>query len=128
MTLCADTAVARVDPAPSRPLRDFAGQRVHAVAGIGNPSRFFAQLRAAGIDPIEHPFDDHFPFAAKDLEFGDELPVLMTEKDAVKCLAFAQARYWSVPVQAQLPEAFIDELAGRLKQHRQRLAAPSRAD
>ena len=128
MTLCGDAAVALVDPAPSRPLRDFAGQRVHAVAGIGNPSRFFAQLRAAGIDPIEHPFDDHFPFAAKDLEFGDELPVLMTEKDAVKCLAFAQARYWSVPVQAQLPETFLDDLVGRLKQHRQRLAAPSRAD
>ena len=128
MILRGDAAVALVDPAPSRPLRDFAGQRVHAVAGIGNPSRFFAQLRASGIDPIEHPFDDHFPFAAKDLEFGDELPVLMTEKDAVKCLSFAQERYWSVPVQAQLPEAFLDELVGRLKQHRQRLAAPSRAD
>ena len=128
MTLAGETAVSLKDPSQARPLRDFAGRRAHGVAGIGNPGRFFAQLRAAGIDPIEHPFDDHFPFAAKDLDFGDELPVLMTEKDAVKCLAFAQARYWSVPIRAQLPETFLDDLVGRLKQHRQRLAAPSRAD
>jgi len=116
MTLFGDLAVALVDPQRRHPLRDFAGGRVHAVAGIGNPLRFFAQLRAAGLDVIEHPFEDHFAFSANDLDFGDELPVLMTEKDAVKCLAFARTQHWQVPVRAQLPAPFFDAIAQRLRQ------------
>jgi tetraacyldisaccharide 4'-kinase len=116
MALQGDLAVALVDPQRRHPLRDFAGGRVHAVAGIGNPARFFVQLRAAGLDVIEHPFEDHFAFTAKDLDFGDELPVLMTEKDAVKCLAFARAQHWQVPVRAQLPAQFFDAVAQRLRQ------------
>jgi tetraacyldisaccharide 4'-kinase len=73
---------------------------VHALAGIGNPGRFFAQLRGAGLDPIEHPLPDHHVFTAADLAFDDELPVLMTEKDAVKCQAFADHRHCYVPVEA----------------------------
>ncbi len=87
-----------------RPLQQFAGQRVHAVAGIGNPARFFELLTSHGLGVIEHPFADHHPFRAGDLDFGDELPVLMTEKDAVKCQAFAKAHYWYLPVDAQLDE------------------------
>ncbi|MGH8541748.1 MAG: tetraacyldisaccharide 4'-kinase, partial [Stenotrophobium sp.] len=68
-----------------KPLQDFAGQRVHAVAGIGNPERFFAQLRGQGIEVVPLAFADHHAYAAGDLDFGDQLPVLMTEKDAVKC-------------------------------------------
>jgi tetraacyldisaccharide 4'-kinase len=86
------------------------GLRVHAVAGIGNPSRFFRDLRALGIEVIEHPFPDHHAFTARDLEFGDDLPVLMTEKDAVKCRAFANPRLWYVPVSARLDEARASEL------------------
>ena len=71
--------------AGARPLASFRGRGVHAVAGIGNPARFFAQLRALGLNVIEHPFPDHHPFNAAELDFADELPVLMTEKDAVKC-------------------------------------------
>lgn len=114
MTLSGDLAIGLNSQAP-RPLRDFAVQRVHAVAGIGNPGRFFVQLRAAGIEVIEHPFDDHFPFAAKDLDFDDDLPVLMTEKDAVKCRAFALPRHWYVPVSASVPTAFLDAVADRLR-------------
>lgn len=85
-----------------RPLSAFAGQRVHAVAGIGDPRRFFAMLRAAGIDPVEHPFPDHHALSVDDLAFGDGAPVLMTSKDAVKCPASADPRLWEVPVSARL--------------------------
>jgi tetraacyldisaccharide 4'-kinase len=88
----------------TRPLSALRGQRVHAVAGIGNPARFFRALRAHGIEPIEHPFPDHHPFTPPDLAFGDEALVLMTEKDAVKCAGFADARLWYVPVTAQFSE------------------------
>jgi len=118
MSLVGDEAIAFADPQRRRPLREFVGQRVHAVAGIGNPERFFAQLRAAGIDVIPHPFDDHFPYAEKDLDFGDGLPVLMTEKDAVKCRAFTRLDLWSVPVRADLPDGFFDAVAQHVRQAR----------
>ena len=97
-----------------RHLGAFAGQRVHAVAAIGNPQRFFASLIGQGIQPITHPFPDHHAFMADDLSFGDDLPVLMTEKDAVKCQRFARPNWWFVPVNAELPAEFYDQLAGRL--------------
>jgi tetraacyldisaccharide 4'-kinase len=75
---------------------------VHAVAGIGDPQRFFDTLRSAGIEPIEHPFPDHHALSAGDLAFGDGAPVLMTSKDAVKCRLTADPRLWEVPVTAQL--------------------------
>jgi len=115
MTLSGETAVALDDVARSRPLRDFAGQRVHAVAGIGNPGRFFAHLRAAGIDVIEHPFADHHAYITGDLDFGDDLPILMTEKDAVKCRPSARSDSWSVPVRARLPAAFAENVDARLR-------------
>ena len=80
----------------------FAGQRVHAVAGIGDPERFFSVLEAAGLGVTRHAFADHHRYCARDLDFGDALPVLMTEKDAVKCAAFADDRLWALPVAAQL--------------------------
>jgi tetraacyldisaccharide 4'-kinase len=83
---------------------------VHAVAGIGNPGRFFRDLRARGLEVIEHPFADHHPFAPRDLAFGDALPVLMTEKDAVKCASFADPRLWSVPTAATFSETQTREL------------------
>lgn len=113
MRLIGDAAVSLPDPACRRPLREFAGQRAHAVAGIGNPQRFFAQLRTLGIDVVEHPFPDHHAFTADDLDFGDDSPVLMTEKDAIKCAAFAQSQWWSVPVRAKLPAQFFDAVAAR---------------
>jgi tetraacyldisaccharide 4'-kinase len=97
-----------------QPLSALAGQRVHAVAGIGDPQRFFASLRTHGIAVVPHGFADHHRYAAADFQFGSDLPVLMTEKDAVKCMAFAGERYFSVPAQAELPEAFWIGLLDRL--------------
>ena len=91
------------------------GKTVHAVAGIGNPDRFFQQLASHGLDVIEHPFPDHHPFEEKDIVFDDELPVLMTEKDAVKCQLFATERHWSVPVDAKLDERMMPLLMRLLK-------------
>lgn len=102
----------------SRPITDFAGHTVHAVAGIGNPARFFSMLSRHNIRLVVHPFPDHHPFRSADLEFGDGLPVLMTEKDAVKCRTFARENHWVVPVEAVLsPDdtAFVQELARTLK-------------
>jgi tetraacyldisaccharide 4'-kinase len=105
----------RVDArAAACPLETFRGREVHAVAGIGNPQRFFATLRERGIEPIEHAFPDHHALTAADLAFADELPVLMTEKDAVKCTTFADARLWYVPVRAELPAADAEELLSRV--------------
>jgi tetraacyldisaccharide 4'-kinase len=115
MILHGDIAVALADRSICRPLGEFRGTSVHAVAGIGHPARFFAQLRAAGVQVIEHPFADHHAFRAADLDFGDTLPVLMTDKDAVKCRAFADARLWSVPVRATLSTEFFDAVAARLR-------------
>jgi tetraacyldisaccharide 4'-kinase len=88
-----------------RALSTFRGGGVHAVAAIGNPQRFFDTLRAAGLTIYEHAMPDHHPFKPGDLDFGDTLPVLMTEKDAVKCAAFADERCWYVPVTAEFPDS-----------------------
>jgi len=102
-----------------RSLSSFRGHGVHAVAAIGNPQRFFDMLRGAGLTVYEHPFPDHHPFKSGDLNFGDSLPVLMTEKDAVKCAAFADERCWYVPVTAEFSEdetsALIDLVLARIK-------------
>ncbi len=86
-------------------LASLAGQRVHAIAGIGHPQRFFAQLASAGLKVIAHAFPDHHRYRAAELEFGDQLPLLMTEKDAVKCRAFAAANRWYLPVAASFAGA-----------------------
>jgi tetraacyldisaccharide 4'-kinase len=87
---------------PSRALEEFRGQRVHAVAGIGNPGRFFRALAAHGIELIERAFPDHHPFRREELRFDDGLPILMTEKDAVRCRDWATPGMWFVPVSAEL--------------------------
>lgn len=113
MQLRADSAVP-LRGGRSRSLASFGGHRVQAVAGIGNPQRFFEMLRGFGMGVVPHAFDDHHRYVARDLEFGSELPVLMTEKDAVKCLAFANEWHYSVPVTAELPEAFWVALLQKL--------------
>jgi len=81
-----------------KPLREFSGQPVHAVAAIGNPQRFFAMLRAVGIRIVEHTLPDHARLTLEDISFPDDLAVLMTEKDAVKCRDIAGPHHWYVPV------------------------------
>ncbi|MEN5207597.1 tetraacyldisaccharide 4'-kinase [Stenotrophomonas terrae] len=99
---------------PDKPLKAFAGLRVHAVAGIANPQRFFQMLRSRDIGVVPHAFADHHRYTPQDLSFGSELPLLMTEKDAVKCQAFATAWHYAVPLQAELPAAFWIALLDRL--------------
>ncbi len=120
MTLGGDVAVSLENSALHAPLHDFAGKRVHAVAGIGNPARFFAKLRDAGIDVVAHAFPDHHPYVAADLDFGDGLPVLMTAKDAVKCRTFHGKNFWQIPVRATLPDAFFDAVCARVADFRNR--------
>jgi tetraacyldisaccharide 4'-kinase len=83
-----------------RPLGAWSGTSVHAVAGIGHPERFFNMLRSHGIEVSGRPLADHAQLGPGDIDFGDDKPVLMTEKDAVKCTAFAGERHWYVPVSA----------------------------
>jgi tetraacyldisaccharide 4'-kinase len=87
---------------------------VHAVAGIGDPKRFFVHLARFGVKVVPHPFPDHHPFRAADLELGDDAPVLMTEKDAVKCKRFAKPQHWILPVRAAPDPAFDAWLQRRL--------------
>ncbi len=78
----------------------FHGKRVHAIAGIGNPQRFFRHLQEMGLDFTAHAFPDHHPFTASDLEYPGAEAILMTEKDAVKCRRFATELHWELPVDA----------------------------
>jgi tetraacyldisaccharide 4'-kinase len=110
MTLKGDRAVNLGDPRISRSLARFGDQPVHAVAGIGHPGRFFRSLQAQGINVVEHPLPDHHDFRIEDVLFGDERPVLMTEKDAVKCEAFARSWFWYVPVEAQVDPRLDERL------------------
>ena len=93
-----------------QPLSTFTGCRAHAVAALGNPQRFFASLRALGIEADEHALPDHAVPGRDQLWFGDELPVLMTEKDAVKCGSAAGPQHWYLEVGA----AFEGDAAARL--------------
>jgi tetraacyldisaccharide 4'-kinase len=100
----------------SKALSEFENSACHAVAGIGNPGRFFKQLAAHGLRCTEHAFPDHHVFTAADLKFKDAFPVLMTEKDAVKCRGFAELKYWFLPVTAALPETFSQQILTLLRQ------------
>lgn len=97
----------RMEP---RALWSFRGCRVHAVAGIGRPQRFFAHLRDFGLTLNEHPFPDHHAFTAPDFAFANGEAILMTEKDAVKCGSWSLANVWYVPVRPRLPASFADDL------------------
>ena len=123
MTLEGDTVHRMTDARERQPLKAFAGQRVHAVAGIGDPNRFFLHLGSAGVKVLPHPFPDHHPFTPRELEFGDDAPVLLTEKDAVKLRSAARPHWWVLPVSAQLDPAFGPWLLGKLDEWRRSKAA-----
>ena len=100
---------------PDRELEAMAGHRVHAVAGVGNPRRFFDLLRRHGLELIEHVFPDHHRFRPEEIRFDDDLPVIMTEKDGVKCRRFADVRHLVLKVDAEPDARFVDDLNSRLK-------------
>ena len=87
----------------------FRGKRVHAIAGIGNPQRFFAQLGRLGLSCMPRAFADHHAYTAQDLAFAGNDEIVMTEKDAVKCAAFATARHWALIVNAE-PDPRLGEM------------------
>lgn len=101
MHMATDRAVSMAN-GQTLPLSRWTGQKVHAVAGLGNPDRFFRHLEDMGISVIPHAFPDHYRFKAKQLRFGDHWSVLMTEKDAVKCRGQAETKLWYVPAAAHL--------------------------
>jgi len=84
--------------------------KIHAVAGIGNPERFFEMLKKMDFDIIPHAFPDHHYFTEQDLIFDDDLPVIMTEKDAVKCADFDLYNLWFLPVSVELDESFYQSI------------------
>lgn len=102
------TALVHVASGARQPLSHFApGQALHAVAGIGNPQRFFNTLEALHWRPLAHAFADHAVFSEQALTFEPVLPLVMTEKDAVKCRAFAAPDWWYLAVDAQPSPAFV---------------------
>lgn len=106
----------------TRPLMDFQGTTVHVIAGIGYPQGFFDDLRAVGLDIKPHPYADHYRYKAGDVTFDDSLPVLMTEKDAVKCRRFAKQNLWYVRAGITMNAAFSRRLLlllGKAKDKRQ---------
>ena len=90
--------------------------QVHAVAGLGNPGRFFDLLEKLGFDIVRHPFPDHHNFSSSDLFYLDHLPIVMTEKDASKCKDFDNNKIWYLAIDADVNNKFIDNLDRKLKQ------------
>jgi tetraacyldisaccharide 4'-kinase len=96
-------------------LAAWAGKTVHVVTGIGNPQRFIDTLEQAGLQVIPHLYPDHHAFTGTELGFDAAHPILMTEKDAVKCRQFAVQHAWYLPIEAVLSDAFAQTLLTRLQ-------------
>lgn len=109
------TQVHRLNSEFQQPLSVWKGRCVHAVTGIGNPGRFFKMLKQLGLQVIPHAFPDHHAFSSADIDFGDNISVVMTEKDAVKCRLFAKDHHWFVPVSANINKAFSTDLLALIK-------------
>ena len=122
MQLCVAPFYALGDARRQCTVDELRGRQLFALAGIGDPSRFFAQLSALGLEFEAHPFPDHHAYTADDLAFARDGVLLMTEKDAVKCTSLPLHEVWVVPVAAQLdtaedgrllPELLLESFDGR---------------
>lgn len=111
-----------LDPTRKAAPADFHKPNNHAAAGIGHPQRFFQHLESLGIPFTPHAFPDHHPYRAADLSFTDCDAILMTEKDAVKCAAFADARYWVLRVDAQIDSTLIAHILRKIAPHGRKTA------
>lgn len=98
-----------LNPAFHQEAGAFHGKQTHAIAGIGNPARFFDHLQRLGLSFAAHAFPDHHAYSQADLEFGDADAIVMTEKDAIKCIRFARENHWVLPV-----DAHVDATLGTL--------------
>lgn len=112
MTLQLQQAIS-LNSGESKALSQFKGIKVHAVAGIGHPERFFIALEKAGLLLERHPFPDHYRFTSDDLKWTDA-PIMMTEKDAVKCQSLALGNCFYVPVSAEIEPEFVTQLTDKL--------------
>lgn len=108
-------------------LQTLTGQSVRVVTGIGNPQRFIHTLEQAGLQVVPCIYPDHHAFSGKELHFGDTQPILMTEKDAVKCRPFANPQCWYLPVEAALDAELTQTLLTHLQgfHHGQEIAGNS---
>jgi tetraacyldisaccharide 4'-kinase len=104
------TALSRLDGSDIRRLEDCRGKTVHAIAGIGNPERFFRSLESFGIEVIRHPLDDHAVITQAQLQYDDKLDLVMTEKDAVKCRSLETSHCWYVRADVAMDAADRDAL------------------
>jgi tetraacyldisaccharide 4'-kinase len=105
------TSISKLDDSNVMQIEMFAGKTVHAVAGIGNPERFFRLLESHGMKVIRHPLADHAEIMQGDLTFDDDLDVVMTEKDAVKCMSWLDTSHcWYVPVDINFRDSAGDAL------------------
>ncbi|MDO8813349.1 MAG: tetraacyldisaccharide 4'-kinase [Gallionella sp.] len=106
-----------LDPGKTATAAHFHTPNNHAVAGIGHPQRYFRHLQAMGISFTPHAFPDHHPYVETDLAFTGCDAILLTEKDAVKCAAFADARYWVLRVNAEIDPKLIDHILRKITSH-----------
>ena len=90
-----------------RAFEKFLDKNVHAIAGIGNPERFFRFMTNKGFNITQHHFEDHKQYSLKDITFNDELNVFMTEKDMTKCQDFNNEKLWYVPVDVVINDSNI---------------------
>ena len=100
----------------ARSIAPVAGDKVAAMAGIGNPERFFTTLTQQGFElAVTRSFDDHQTYYAEDVDsLAPGLPLLMTEKDAIKCRGFAKQNWWYLAVDAKLAPEFDLQLLDKL--------------
>jgi tetraacyldisaccharide 4'-kinase len=105
------------DPQKTAVAGDFVGKALYAVAGIGDPSRFFEQLKKSGLVFESRAFTDHHIFQASDLHKANVDVILMTEKDAVKCTGFAEENWWYLPVNAVVDEALFARIKCKFGQN-----------
>lgn len=110
MTYQTETLQRADDPDVTLELSSLKNKQVHAIAGIGNPKRFFEQLKQSGLNIIEHEFPDHYLYKKSDLEFEENHPIIITEKDAVKCQRFYLQNIWYQPIKAILDNQFTEQL------------------
>jgi tetraacyldisaccharide 4'-kinase len=96
---------------------DFHNMKLHAIAGIGHPERFFKHLESLGLTISRHPLPDHHHYTAADIAFADADAILMTEKDAVKCLPFATEKCWVLRVDAQIDPALTLHILRKIAPH-----------
>lgn len=97
------------------PIAQFFPKKVHALAGIGHPQRFFTLLQDLGFEIIPHPFPDHYLYQPQDINFKDEYPIIMTEKDAVKCVSFANEHCFYLRVAVKIKDDIKNQLLMRLQ-------------